>query len=547
MIEAWKHGTDMKIVVLGTGYVGLVSGVCFAAWGHDVTCVDQDTAKIDLLRVGSAPFYEPRLQDLLKETALAGKITFASSLVDSTKEASLVFVAVGTPPSVIDGAADLSQVFAAAEEIANTAKSGTVIVLKSTVPVGTCDRVQLLVANIRGQDDVSVISNPEFLREGSAVADFMNPNRVVVGTENPEARRLMLEAYQPLIDRNVPFVFTQRRTSELIKYASNAFLATKIAFINEMSNLCEKVGADIADVSLGMGLDGRIGPAFLNVGPGYGGSCFPKDTLALLKVAREHDVELGLVKETVTANTTRKVQMANRMASMLGNEVAGKTIAVLGLSFKANTDDIRESPALALIEGLKAMGAKVQAYDPAAILQAKKVLADVEFYSDVYSCAKGAEGLVVATEWEEFKHLDFAKLRKVMIGNALLDLRNIVDAASAIIEGFIVDRLGYVRANELQVDQSPGGAGGGTVKPDRTRACLKSEEKNDEKANDDTDCSTGHVALRNERRSGKTRSTHKSAEHDPTGSQADLCLSHLEVGKWGCLFRSQRKFLCCFW
>lgn len=448
----------MKIIVLGTGYVGLVSGVCFAAWGHDVICVDQDKAKIALLSAGTATFYEPSLQEVLKETLDSGRITFASSLRACIGDASLVFVAVGTPPSVTDGSADLSQVYTAAEEIADTAKSGTVIVMKSTVPVGTADRLQRLIADIRKQDDVVVISNPEFLREGSAIADFMNPDRVVIGTENTHAQRLMLEAYQPLVTREVPIIFTQRQTSELIKYASNAFLAIKIVFINELSNLCEKVGADITDLSLGMGLDGRIGSAFLSVGPGYGGSCFPKDTLALLDVAAEHDVELSLVRETVNANQIRKAQMANRMMSMLGHEMAGKTVAVLGLSFKANTDDIRESPALTLIEGLKARGANVRAYDPAAILNAEKVLLDVKFCNDIYTCATGAAGLVVVTEWEEFKRLDFVKLRKVMAGNALLDLRNIIDAKSATHAGFIVDRLGRMPANERSVGKRTDGS-----------------------------------------------------------------------------------------
>ena len=452
MTEAWKHGTDMKIVVLGTGYVGLVTGVCFAAWGHDVTCVDQDSTKIALLRQGIAPFYEPDLQVLLKETAETRKIKFSTSLIGSMADAVVVFVAVGTPPSVVDGAADVSQVLAAASEIANSAQSGTVIVLKSTVPVGTGDRVQQLVAKIRNRDDVAVISNPEFLREGSAIADFMNPDRVVIGTEMPDARRLMLEAYQPLVERKVPFVFTQRRTSELIKYASNAFLATKIAFTNEISNLCEKVGADISDLTLGMGLDARIGSAFLNVGPGYGGSCFPKDTLALLKVATEHEVELQLVKQTVAANGMRKAQLASRMASMLHDDLLGKKIAVLGLSFKANTDDVRESPALALIEGLKAMGAEVQAYDPAAISQAKKILSDVTFCDDIYACASGTVGLIIATEWEEFKHLDFVKLRKVMNGDALLDLRNVINDAAAGHHGFKVKRLGRMPMIELPTD-----------------------------------------------------------------------------------------------
>ncbi|MDE2383174.1 MAG: UDP-glucose/GDP-mannose dehydrogenase family protein [Alphaproteobacteria bacterium] len=432
----------MKIIVLGTGYVGLVSGVCFAAWGHDVVCVDKDASKLALLRQAKAPFFEPGLAELIKETAAAGNISFASSLSACISGASLVFVAVGTPPSQVDGAADLSQVFAAAAEIANTADAGTVVVMKSTVPVGTGDKVQELIATIRGQDDVAVISNPEFLREGCAIADFMGPDRVVVGTENTQARRLMLEAYKPLVARKVPFVFTQRRTSELIKYASNAFLAAKITFINEMSDLCEKVGADISDLALGMGLDGRIGPSFLNVGPGYGGSCFPKDTLALLKVASEAGVKLSLVKESVAANQNRKSQLAGRLAALLGNEMAGKTIAVLGLSFKANTDDIRESPALTMIADLQAMGAKVRAHDPAAMPLAQKALEDVVFCADPYACAEGAAAMVVVTEWPEFKQLDFARLRAVMRGNVILDLRNLIDAQKARYHGFVVGCLG---------------------------------------------------------------------------------------------------------
>ncbi len=422
--------------------MGLVSGACFAAWGHDVVCIDRDPAKLNSLRQGRAPFFEPRLGELLKETISSGKITFADNLSACVNGAALIFVAVGTPPSATDGAADLAQVFAAASEIANTVEPGTVIVMKSTVPVGTGDRVQEMIAVQRGQDDVAVISNPEFLREGCAIADFMNPDRVVVGTENGQARRLMLEAYQPLVVRKVPFVFTQRRTSELIKYASNAFLAAKLAFINEMSDLCEKVGADISDLSWGMGLDGRIGPAFLTVGPGYGGSCFPKDTLALLKIGTENGVDLSLVRQTVEANLLRKSQLAGRLAALLGQEVAGKTIAVLGLSFKANTDDIRESAALTLIKDLQAMGAMVRAYDPAAMPLAEKALPNVAFCNDVYSCAAKAAAVVVMTEWVEFKQIDFAKLRKAMDGNVILDFRNIIDAQTARYCGLVVDCLG---------------------------------------------------------------------------------------------------------
>ncbi len=451
MKGAWQHVTDMKIVILGTGYVGLVSGVCFATWGHEVVCVERDADKLGLLRQARAPFYEPGLNDLIKDAVASEKISFASSLRGNVTGAALIFVAVGTPPSAVDGAADLAQILTAAEEIANVAEAGTVVVMKSTVPVGTGDRVQELIRSIRGRDDVAVISNPEFLREGCAISDFMNPDRVVIGTENLEARRMMLEAYRPLVERKVPMVFTQRRTSELIKYSSNAFLATKIAFINEMSDLCEKVGADISDLSLGMGLDHRIGPAFLNVGPGYGGSCFPKDTLALLKVAAENGVTLGLVKETVIANQFRKSHLASRVAALLGQEMAGKTVGVLGLSFKANTDDIRESPALDMIEDLLAMGARVRAYDPAAMALVAKAIPDVALCGDAYGCAEGADAVVVVTEWAEFKQIDLARLRKVMHGNVLLDLRNLIDFEAAQHSGFAVTSLG--RSNGL-VDDS---------------------------------------------------------------------------------------------
>jgi UDPglucose 6-dehydrogenase len=440
----------MKIAVLGTGYVGLVTGICLANWGHEVICIDSDPVKIGQLTSGKVPFFEPGLQDLLASARQAGRIAFSNDLSAGLCGRKLVFVAVGTPHSVVDGGADLSFVFAAAQEIARLAQPGMIIAMKSTVPVGTGDRVEELIARVRGRGDVTVISNPEFLREGSAVADFDKPDRVVIGTESSEAKRVMLDVYRPLVAKKVPVLFTERRTSELIKYASNAFLATKIAFINEMSDLCERIGAEITDLSLGIGLDQRIGPSFLSVGPGYGGSCFPKDTLALARTARENEVRLGLVNETINSNNARKEKMAARVIRAMDHEVAGKIIAILGLSFKANTDDMRESPALPLVESLQSMGARIRAYDPAAMVQAARLLKDVEFSGDAYECVQGAHGLVVVTEWPEFKRMDLSKLRAAMTGSVLVDLRNIVNAEAARRSGFTVTRLGQAEGRTSQ-------------------------------------------------------------------------------------------------
>lgn len=444
----------MKIVILGTGYVGLVSGVCFADQGHNVICVDVDQQKIDLLKRGISPIFEPGLPELLASVISDGNIEFTQSLPQALESAAVVFIAVGTPPSPNDGAADLSHVFRAAEEIAMNAKQGTIVVVKSTVPVGTGDRVEELFSNIRGKDDIAVVSNPEFLREGAAISDFMTPDRVVVGTENQAAKRTMLEVYRKLVDKNVPLIFTRRRTSELIKYASNAFLATKITFINEMADLCESVDADINDLSLGMGLDHRIGAQFLKVGPGYGGSCFPKDTLALIKLAAEHRTNLRLVETTVSSNLARKQSMAHRLAGLFDTDMAGKTVAVLGLSFKANTDDTRESPALALIAGLQKMETKIRAYDPVAMENASDQLEGVKLCINPYQCALGAHAIVIATEWEEFKNLDFAKLRLQATGDVILDLRNIINVKQAAQNGFRVSRLGYAVDVDLSDDEN---------------------------------------------------------------------------------------------
>lgn len=433
----------MKIVVLGTGYVGLVSGVCLAAQGHNVVCVDVDRQKIDLLRRGVATMYEPGLPELLTSVINDGMIEFTYDLPNALNGAAVVFVAVGTPPSSRDGGADLTFVFKAVEEIARHAEPGTVVAVKSTVPVGTGDRVEEIISKIRGKDDVAVISNPEFLREGVAIADFMTPDRIVVGTENQAAKHAMLAVYGKLIEKNVPLVFTRRRTSELIKYASNAFLATKIAFINEMADLCEAVGADIQDLSIGMGLDHRIGAQFLKVGPGYGGSCFPKDTLALTKLASDHKINLHLVETTVVSNQARKHSMAHRLAGLLDDDLAGKTIAVLGLSFKANTDDVRESPALALIVGLRKMNANVRAFDPVSMENASHQLEGITFCKNAYDCAEGADAVVIATEWDEFKNLDFARLKDQAKGNVIFDLRNVINTRLAAQMGFRVSLLGY--------------------------------------------------------------------------------------------------------
>jgi UDPglucose 6-dehydrogenase len=428
----------MKIAMIGTGYVGLVTGACLASWGHEVHCVDQNQAKIALLNAGEMPIYEPGLAEIVATAAASGQLRFSGDLLEAVRNAGVTFIAVGTP-SAEDGEADLSFVFAAAHEAAPHLPPGAVLAIKSTVPVGTGDIVERIVRLSGGR--VAVASNPEFLREGSAIADFLSPDRVVIGTEDSAARRVMRAVYAPLFDR-VPIIFTSRRTAELTKYAANSFLATKLTFINEMADLCEQVGADVADLALGMGLDSRIGSSFLNPGPGYGGSCFPKDTLALLRSAQDAGVALRVVEETIAANDARKRRMALKVQEAAGGDVYGKTIAVLGLAFKANTDDLREAPSLPLIKALQHMGARVRAYDPEAMGPAAAVLDKAALCQDAYECARAADVTVLVTDWDEFRRLDLGRLRSAMAGDVLVDLRNVIPASAAAAHGFRLTNIG---------------------------------------------------------------------------------------------------------
>lgn len=419
----------MRVAMIGTGYVGLVSGVCFADFGHDVICVDKDAGKIAVLEGGGVPIYEPGLETLVQQNIKAGRLSFSGALRAPVEGADAVFIAVGTPSRRGDGFADLSYVYAAAREIAAAIKGYTVIVTKSTVPVGTGDEVEKIIAQERPDlkigTDFDVVSNPEFLREGAAISDFKRPDRVVVGTDSEKARAVMRNLYRPLYLNETPMVETSRRTSELIKYAGNAFLATKITFINEMAELCEKVGANVQEVSRGIGLDGRIGRKFLHAGPGYGGSCFPKDTLALVRTAQEAGAPLQIVEAVVAANDARKAKMAEKVIAACGGDVSGCRIAVLGLAFKPNTDDMRESPAISVIEILTKAGASICAFDPEAMQEAKKNLPPIEYAGDPYSCADGADALVIVTEWDQFRALDLPRLAQIMTAPILVDLRNI--------------------------------------------------------------------------------------------------------------------------
>ena len=415
----------MHVAMIGTGYVGLVSGVCFADFGHHVVCVDKDAAKIAALKRGEMPIYEPGLADLVAANARAGRLTFTTDLKGPVAEAEAVFIAVGTPSRRGDGHADLSFVYDAAREIAAALSGFTVVITKSTVPVGTGDEVERILRQVRPDADVAVVSNPEFLREGAAIQDFKHPDRIVVGTDDERGRDVMNELYRPLYLNQAPIIVTSRRTAELIKYAANAFLATKITFINEIAELAERVGADVQHVARGIGLDNRIGGKFLHAGPGFGGSCFPKDTVALAKTAQDYDAPLRLVETTITVNNARKRAMARKVASALGGEVRGRTISVLGLTFKPNTDDMREAPSIPLITALQDMGAKVRAYDPAGMAQAKAVLADVTYCENPYVCAENADVLVLVTEWEEFRALDFDRLKMIMARPVVVDLRNV--------------------------------------------------------------------------------------------------------------------------
>ncbi len=435
----------MRIAMIGTGYVGLVSGACFADFGHHVTCVDKDEGKIAALNAGKMPIWEPGLEALVKTNAEHDRLRFTTDLAAGVEGAEAVFIAVGTPARRGDGHADLTFVYAAVRELAKVIGPQTVLVTKSTVPVGTGNRIVEVLAE-EGVETISVASNPEFLREGAAIRDFKIPDRIVVGAEDEHAREVLREVYRPLFLNQAPILFTGRRTAELIKYAANGFLAVKISFINEIADLCEAVGADVQDVARGIGLDNRIGAKFLHAGPGYGGSCFPKDTLALLRTAEEAGVDLRIVSTVVEVNDRRKASMAARVSAALGGSLAGKRVAVLGLAFKPNTDDMREAPSIALIEGLIAGGAHVTAYDPVAAEQAEPLMPQVEFAADAQAAAKDADAVVIVTEWDEFRALDLAELAAAMRGKTLVDLRNVYDRADATRAGLAYHGIGRGRA-----------------------------------------------------------------------------------------------------
>ncbi|MBX3485660.1 UDP-glucose/GDP-mannose dehydrogenase family protein [Phenylobacterium sp.] len=431
----------MRVAMIGTGYVGLVSGACFADFGHTVTCIDKDASKIEQLEAGGIPIYEPGLDQLVASNVKAGRLFFDTDARQAIAEADAVFIGVGTPSRRGDGYADLSYVYAAAEEIATLVDGFTVVVTKSTVPVGTGDEIEKIFKRVRPDADVAVVSNPEFLREGAAIEDFKRPDRVVVGTQDERAQAVMRELYRPLYLNETPILFTSRRTSELIKYAANAFLALKITYINEMADLCEAVGADVQQVARGIGLDGRIGGKFLNAGPGYGGSCFPKDTLALVRTARDAGAPVELVETTVKVNDERKRAMARKVLKAVDGDLDGKTVGVLGLTFKPNTDDMRDAPSLAIIPALQDKGARVQAFDPEGH-EAVKMLPGVDFKDDPYAVAEGADVLVIITEWDQFRALDLDRIKLLMKKPVLVDLRNIYKPADMTARGFDYSSVG---------------------------------------------------------------------------------------------------------
>ena len=433
----------MKITMIGTGYVGLVSGACFADFGHDVVCVDKDAGKIAAIESGRMPIYEPGLDHLVGSNASAGRLNFTTDLPAGVKGADAIFIAVGTPSRRGDGHADLSYVYAAAKEIADSLDGPTVIVTKSTVPVGTGDEVERIVREARPDLDIQVVSNPEFLREGAAIGDFKRPDRVVVGTTGSQrAIDVMAQIYRPLNLNQAPVMFTGRRTAELIKYAANAFLATKITFINEMADLCEAVGAEVQDVSRGIGLDNRIGAKFLHAGPGYGGSCFPKDTLALVKTGQDYDTPIRIVETVVQVNDLRKRAMGRKIVKALGGDARGKKVALLGLTFKPNTDDMRDAPSLAIVQALEDAGAQIVAYDPEGMDVAAPLMPGVTMTKDAYEAATGADALVLVTEWDAFRALDLKRLARLMNGPVLVDLRNIYPRREAETAGFALTRVG---------------------------------------------------------------------------------------------------------
>lgn len=432
----------MKIAMIGSGYVGLVSGACFADFGHEVVCVDKDTAKIERLNANIMPIYEPGLEALVKTNVDAGRLSFSTDVTQSVKGCDAVFIAVGTPSRRGDGHADLSYVYAASEELARAIDPRTVIVTKSTVPVGTGDEVERIIRDTSPELDFAVVSNPEFLREGAAIGDFKRPDRIVVGSDLEWARDVMRAVYRPLFLNESPILFTSRRSSELIKYAANAFLATKITFINEMADLCEKLGANVQDVSRGIGLDNRIGSKFLHAGPGYGGSCFPKDTLALLKTAQDHETPVRVVEAVVQANDLRKRAMGRKIINAMGGDVRGMKIGLLGLTFKPNTDDMRDAPSIAIVQTLLDAGAIVHAHDPEGMKEAAKILPQVVMTSSAYDAAQDAHAVALVTEWDAYRALDLKKLHAAMAGDVLVDLRNIYRKEEAAAAGFNYTSVG---------------------------------------------------------------------------------------------------------
>ena len=445
----------MRIAMIGAGYVGLVSGACLADFGHTVVCIDRDPDKIASLNAGRMPIYEPGLDVLVAENVRQGRLAFRATMRDAVAEADAVFIAVGTPSRRGDGFADLSYVYAAARSIARALRGFTVVVTKSTVPVGTGDEVERIIRETNPEAQFAVVSNPEFLREGAAIADFKRPDRIVVGAEEARAEAVMREVYRPLYLNQAPIMVTSRRTAELTKYAANAFLAAKITFINEVADLCEAVGADVQAVARGIGLDNRIGSKFLHAGPGYGGSCFPKDTLALVKTAQDAGTPLRLVETVVAVNDQRKRAMARKVIKACGGSVRGKTIALLGLTFKPNTDDMRDAPALAIVAGLQDAGAVIRAYDPEGMEQARILMPAVDYAENAYACAEGADAVVIVTEWNAFRALDLDRLRQAMSSGeaapVLIDLRNIYDPASAARHGFTYCGVGRTKESVARI------------------------------------------------------------------------------------------------
>src|SRR5246127_5218957 len=426
----------MRIAMVGTGYVGFFSGACIADFGHTVTCVDKDSIKISALNKGEIPIYEPGLAEIVQSNVRQGRLSFTTEMSETLGEADAVFIAVGTPSRRGDGHADLSYVYEATREIALALKRFTVVITKSTVPVGTGDEIERIIRELRRDIDIAVVSNPEFLREGAAIHDFKHPDRIVVGTHDERAKAVLAEIYRPLYLNRAPIMYTGRRSAELIKYAANAFLATKVTFINEVADLCEKVGADVQEVARGIGLDNRIGAKFLHAGPGFGGSCFPKDTLALIKTGQDYAAPLRIVETVQAVNDTRKRAMARKVLAALGMPMRGKTVAILGLTFKPNTDDMREAPSIALITALLDLGATVRAYDPAGMEQAKIFLPDVAYCDDPYACARGADVMVIVTEWAQYRTLDLERLKREMAQPVIVDLRNIYRPEEMVALGF---------------------------------------------------------------------------------------------------------------